>query len=413
MRRVVITGLGAVSPTGLDAQTSFRAAVEGKSGIAPISLFDATGFACTIAGECTGFDAERVIAKKDVRTMDRFIHLALGAAAEALRNAGLGEFDDAMKERTGVILGVGIGGIGTIENTTRVLMERGPSRVSPYFIPATISNLAPGHVSIRHGLRGINYAVTSACASGAHAIGEAFRGIARGELDACLAGGTEAAVTPLGVAGFAAMRALTKRNDAPTQASRPWDRDRDGFIISEGAGLLFLESLEQAEKRGATIYAEVVGYGASSDAFHLTQPAPEGEGAARAMKAALADAKLAADRIDYVNAHGTSTPVGDVIELQAARTIFGSHASDGLWISSTKSVTGHLLGAAGGLEAVFSVLALREGVVPPTLNLEHPVAEAAGLDLVPGEARKRALSYVLSNSFGFGGTNASLVFAKY
>lgn len=412
MRRVVITGLGAVSPAGLDAQTSFRAVVEGQSGIAPITLFDPTGFACTIAGECKGFDAERFIPKKEARTMDRFIHLALAAATETLRSAGLGAFDDAMKERTGVILGVGIGGLGTIENTARILAEKGPSRISPYFIPATICNLAPGHISIKHGLRGINYAVTSACASGAHSIGEAFRGIARGDFDACVAGGTEAAVTPLGVAGFAAMRALTKRNDAPTKASRPWDQDRDGFIIAEGAGLLFLEEREQALKRGATIYAEIVGYGASSDAYHLTQPAPEGEGAQRAMRAALADAKLSPDRIDYVNAHGTSTPVGDVLELQAARGIFGSHAGNGLWISSTKSVTGHLLGAAGGLEAVFSVLALRDGVVPPTINLEQPVEEAAGLDLVPGEARRRSLSYVLSNSFGFGGTNASLIFAK-
>jgi 3-oxoacyl-[acyl-carrier-protein] synthase II len=412
MRRVVITGLGAVSPTGLDAQTSFRAVVEGQSGIAPIQLFDSTGFACTIAGEVTGFDPERYIAKKEVRTMDRFIHLALAAAAETLRSAGLGDFTDEMKERTGVILGVGIGGLGTIESTARVLAEKGPSKISPYFIPATICNLAPGHISIKHGLRGINYAVTSACASGAHSIGEAFRGIARGDFDACVAGGTEAAVTPLGVGGFAAMRALTRRNDAPTKASRPWDKDRDGFIISEGAGLLFLEEREQAEKRGATIYAEVVGYGASADAFHLTQPAPEGEGAQRAMKAALKDAKLAPDQIDYVNAHGTSTPVGDLIELQAARAVFGSHATNGLWISSTKSVTGHLLGAAGGLEALFSVLALRDGVVPPTINLENPADEAAGLDLVPAEARKRALKYVLSNSFGFGGTNTSLIFAK-
>ncbi|MDB4976928.1 MAG: 3-oxoacyl-[acyl-carrier-protein] synthase 2 [Myxococcaceae bacterium] len=412
MRRVVVTGLGAVSPTGLDAQTSFRAVVEGQSGIAAITAFDTTGFACTIAGECKGFDPEHYMPKKEVRTMDRFIHLAVAAAQEALRSAGIEAFDDAMKERTGVILGVGIGGLSSIESTYRVLTDKGPSRISPYFIPATICNLAPGQISIRHGLRGTNYAIISACASGAHAIGEAFRGIARGDFDACVAGGTEAAVTPLGVGGFAAMRALTRRNDAPTAASRPWDQGRDGFIISEGSGLLFIEEREQALRRGATILAEVVGYGASADAFHLTQPAPEGEGAQRAMRAALADAKLAPTQIDYVNAHGTSTPVGDVLELLAARAVFGDHATHGLWISSTKSVTGHLLGAAGGLEAVFSVLALRDGVVPPTLNLDNPVPEAAGLDLVPGEARRRALSYVLSNSFGFGGTNASLIFAK-
>lgn len=412
MRRVVITGVGAVSPCGLDAESSFRSAVEGKSGIAPITLFDSTGFACTIAGECKGFDPERHIPRKDVRTMDRFIHLAMGAADETLRSAAFGDFDDAKKELTGTILGVGIGGLGTIEATAKVLAEKGPSRISPYFIPATICNLAPGQISLKHGLKGTSYAVTSACASGAHAIGEAFRSIARGELDACLAGGTEAAVTPLGVGGFAAMRALTRRNDAPQQASRPWDQGRDGFIIAEGAGLLFLEEYEQAKARGATIYAEVVGYGASADAYHLTQPAPEGEGAQRAMRAALRDAKLAPEQIDYVNAHGTSTPVGDVLELSAARSVFGARATDGLWISSTKSCTGHLLGAAGGLEAVFSVLALRQGVVPPTINLNDPVPESAGMDLVPHEARNRAISRVLSNSFGFGGTNASLIFAK-
>ncbi|HEY6878715.1 MAG TPA: beta-ketoacyl-ACP synthase II [Polyangiales bacterium] len=412
MRRVVVTGVGAVSPCALEAEPSFRAVVEGKSGIAPIALFDATGYACTIAGECKGFDPTRHVPKKDVRTMDRFTHLAMGAADETLRNAGYGDFDDAMKERAGAILGVGIGGLGTIESTAKTLAEKGPSKISPYFIPATISNLAPGQISIKHGLRGTNYVITSACSSGAHAIGEAFRSIARGELDSCLAGGTEAAVTPLGVGGFAAMRALTKRNDDPKAASRPWDVDRDGFVIAEGAALLFLEELEHAKRRGATILAEVVGYGASADAYHLTQPAPEGEGAQRAMRAALADAKLAPERIDYLNAHGTSTPVGDLLELQAVRSVFGAHATGGLWVSSTKSVTGHLLGAAGGLEAMFSVLALRDGVVPPTINLNNPAPEAQGLDLVPHEARNRALNYVLSNSFGFGGTNATLIFGR-
>jgi 3-oxoacyl-[acyl-carrier-protein] synthase II len=416
MRRVVVTGVGAISPCALEAEPTFRAVVEGKSGIARIELFDATDYACRIAGECKGFDPTRHVPKKDVRTMDRFTHLAMGAADEALRAVGFGEFDDAMKERTGAILGVGIGGLGTIESTAKTLAEKGPSKISPYFIPATISNLAPGQISIKHGLRGTNYVITSACASGAHAIGEAFRSIARGELDACLAGGTEAAVTPLGVGGFAAMRALTKRNDDPTAASRPWDVDRDGFVIAEGAGLLFLEEYEQAKRRGANILAEIVGYGASADAYHLTQPAPEGEGGQRAMKAALADAKLAPERIDYLNAHGTSTPLGDLLELQAARAVFGAHTEsssrNGLWISSTKSVTGHLLGAAGGLEAVFSVLALRDGVVPPTINLNNPAPEAQGLDLVPHEARNRPLQHVLSNSFGFGGTNATLIFAR-
>jgi 3-oxoacyl-[acyl-carrier-protein] synthase II len=411
MRRVVITGVGAVSPCGVDAASSFAAILAGKSGIANISLFDSTGFASTVAGECKGFDPERHIPKKDVRTMDRFTHLAIAAADECLRDAGAGGLSEAEKLATGVIIGVGIGGLSAIENTAKVLAERGPSRITPYFIPAAISNLAPGQVSLKHGLRGINYAVTSACASGAHAIGEAFRAIARGDLDACVAGGTEAAVTPLGVGGFAAMRALSRRNHEPTRASRPWDVERDGFVIAEGAGLLFVEELEQARRRGATIYAEVVGYGASADAHHLTQPAPEGEGAQRAMKAALRDARLTPADIDYLNAHGTSTPVGDVVELAAARAVFGAWAQDGLWLSSTKGATGHLLGAAGGLEAVISVLALRDGVVPPTLNLEQPAPEARGLDLVPLEARKRTLRHVMSNSFGFGGTNATLIFA--
>jgi 3-oxoacyl-[acyl-carrier-protein] synthase II len=343
--------------------------------------------------------------------MDRFIHLAMGAAEHLMKSCGI-DGDDPLKLTTGTLIGVGIGGLGYIEAMAKVLAAKGPSRISPYFIPGTISNLAPGQVSMKYGLKGVSYTNTSACASGAHAIGEAFRTIARGELDACVAGGAEAAITPLGVGGFAAMRALSKRNDAPHAASRPWDVDRDGFVIAEGAGLLFLEEREHALKRGATIYAEIVGYGATADAYHLTQPAPEGEGAQRAMRAALADAKLNADQIDYINAHGTSTPVGDLLEIKAIRHVFGAHAEK-LWVSSTKSMTGHLLGAAGGLEAVLSVLALREGVVPPTINLDKPDPEVAGIDLVPHEARQRALSHVLSNSFGFGGTNASLIFRKY
>jgi 3-oxoacyl-[acyl-carrier-protein] synthase II len=412
MRRVVITGIGAVSPCGLDTETTWHSVKEGKSGIARISLFDPTEYASQIAGECKGFDAELYVPKRDVRSMDRFIHLAMGAAEMTMRTANIGD-DEALKLRTGTLIGVGIGGLGYIESMAKVLAAKGPGRISPYFIPGTISNLAPGQVSMKYKLKGVSYTNTSACSSGAHAIGEAFRTIVRGELDACVAGGAEAAITPLGVGGFAAMRALSKRNDAPEKASRPWDKGRDGFIISEGAGLLFMEEREHAIKRGAPIYAEIVGYGASADAHHLTQPAPEGEGAQRAMNAALADAKLAADAIDYVNAHGTSTPVGDLLELQAIRAVFGAHAQKGLWVSSTKSMTGHLLGAAGGLEAVFSVLALHEGVVPPTINLDDPEPEVAGIDLVPHEARNRALKYVLSNSFGFGGTNASLIFAKH
>jgi 3-oxoacyl-[acyl-carrier-protein] synthase II len=411
-RRVVVTGLGAVSPCGTTATETWQAVREGKSGIRPITAFDTTDYASRIAGECAGFAAERFIPKRDLRSMDRFIQLALGASDETIRSAGIGE-DSAMKERTGTYVGIGIGGIASIENTARVLAEKGPNRITPYFIPATISNLAPGQVSMRYGLRGPSMTHTSACSSGAHAIGEAFRAIARGDMDACVAGGAEAAVTPLGVAGFAAMRALSKRNDEPARASRPWDVDRDGFVIAEGAGLLFLEEREHAVRRGATIHAEIVGYGASADAHHLTQPAPEGEGAQRAMRAALADARLDPSAIDYVNAHGTSTPVGDLLEIEALRSVFGAHATGGLWISSTKSVTGHLLGAAGGLEAVFSVLALREGIVPGTINLDRPEPAVAGLDLVPHEARRRSLKHVLSNSFGFGGTNAVLVFARH
>jgi 3-oxoacyl-[acyl-carrier-protein] synthase II len=417
MRRVVITGLGTVNPCGLDTKTTWQAIKEGRSGIAPISAFDASEHSSKIAGECKGFDPERHIPKRDVRSMDRFIHLAIAASDEVMADSGLGAAD-ALKLRTGTLIGVGIGGLAFIENTTLTLAAKGPSKITPYFVPASISNLAPGQISMKHQLKGVSYTITSACASGAHAIGEAYRTIARGELDACVAGGAEAAISPLGVGGFCAMRALSKRNDEPTRASRPWDLDRDGFVIAEGAALLVLEEHEQARRRGAKIYAEVCGYGASADAYHLTQPAPEGEGAQRAMRAALADAKLDATQIDYVNAHGTSTPVGDLLELEGLRGVFGEHAVSaaqgrGLWVSSTKSMTGHLLGAAGGLEALFCALALSEGVVPPTINLERPEPLAAGFDLVPHESRRRAIQYAISNSFGFGGTNASLILKRY
>ncbi|MFT3925041.1 MAG: beta-ketoacyl-ACP synthase II [Myxococcales bacterium] len=412
MKRVVVTGLGAVSPCGLDVPTTWASLKAARSGIGRITLFDSSQHAVQFAGECWGFEVERHVPRKEVRTMDRFIHLAMGAADEALASARIvGEHP--LKENLGTLIGVGMGGLQTIENTARVLVEKGPSKISPYFIPATISNLAAGQVSIKHGLKGESYATTSACASGAHAVGEAFRAIARGELTACLAGGAEAVITPLGVGGFAAMRALSRRNAEPTRASRPWDVDRDGFVIAEGAGLLLLEDRDQALAREAKIYAEVVGYGASSDAYHLTTPAPEGEGAQRAIRAALRDARLNPEQVDYVNAHGTSTPAGDMLELAALRRVFGDHIQRGLWVSSTKSMTGHLLGAAGGLEAVICALALAERVVPPTINLEHPEPEAAGFDLVPHEARQRTLNYVLSNSFGFGGTNASILFARH
>jgi len=410
-RRVVVTGVGAVSPCGPDVASTWAGVVEGRSGIRAITAFDTAEYASKIAGQCWDFQPETVIPKRDLRTMDRFIQLALVASDETMRGAGIAE-DAPIKLRTGTLVGVGIGGLASIENMTRTLAEKGPNRITPYFIPSTISNLAPGQVSMRFGLRGPSFTHTSACSSGAHAIGEAFRAIVRGDMDACVAGGAEAAITPLGVAGFAAMRALSKRNDAPARASRPWDVDRDGFVIAEGAGLVFLEERDHAVKRGATIHAEIVGYGASADAYHLTQPAPEGEGAQRAMRAALADANLDASAIDYVNAHGTSTPTGDLLEVEGIRSVFGAHAAKGLWVSSTKSVTGHLLGAAGGLEAVLSVLALREGIAPGTINLDNPEPSLQGLDLVPHESRRRKLGYVLSNSFGFGGTNAVLVFAK-
>jgi 3-oxoacyl-[acyl-carrier-protein] synthase II len=413
MRRVVVTGVGAVSPCGLDVGATWSAIKEGKSGIGPITRFDATDFATKIAGECKGFDPETYFEKKRVREGDRFIHYAMGASVQAIEGGGFAP-DDELKERTGTFIGVGMCGLGLIEEQHDVLRDKGPRRMTPYFIPGAIANLAPGQVSIRYGLKGPSYTTTSACASGAHAIGEAMRWIQRGDIDAAIAGGAESAITGLGVGGFNAMRALSKRNEEPEKASRPFDRDRDGFVIAEGAGILLLEEREMAIKRGAHIYCEVVGYGATADAFHLSQPAPEAEGAQRAMRAALKDAKLAPEQIDYINAHGTSTPVGDMNELAAIGRVLGAHAKGGgLWISSTKSMTGHLLGAAGGLETVLCALALDEGVVPPTINLDNPDEGAAGFDLVPHTARKKALRAVLSNSFGFGGTNVSLVLVRH
>ncbi|HEX5657308.1 MAG TPA: beta-ketoacyl-ACP synthase II [Polyangiales bacterium] len=413
MRRVVVTGYGAVSPCGLTAADSWSALREGRSGIAPITLFDASEFTTRFAGECKGFVPENYLPKRDVRTMDRFIHLALACALETVTSAGLREDgDEAFKQRVGTLIGNGIGGLAYLEAMSTVIREKGPSRITPYFIPGTIGNLAPGQISMRFGLKGTSYTTTSACTSGAHAIGDAFRAIARGELDGCVAGGTEAAVTPLSIGGFNAMRALSKRNDAPAEASRPWDKDRDGFVCAEGAGMLFLEEREHALQRGATIHAEVLGYGSSADAHHITSPAPEHEGAQRAMEAALRDARLNPSQIDYLNAHGTSTPIGDALELVAVGKTFGDHARSGLWVSSTKSISGHMLGAAGGFESVVAVLALRDGVAPPTINLHTPDEAVHGFDLVPHTARERKLKYVLSNSFGFGGTNGSLIFGK-
>lgn len=411
MRRVVVTGMGVVSPTGLDVASSFQAISEGKSGIAPITHFDSSEYPVRFAGEVKGFEPEKHIEKKRVREMDTFIHYAIAAADQAVKSSGI-EPSDEQREMIGTIIGVGLGGLPMLEAMGRTLFEKGPRRVSPYFIPAVISNLAPGQLSMRFGFKGSSFTTTSACASGAHAIGEATRAIRLGELDACLAGGAEATVTGLGVAGFAQMRALSTRNDEPEKASRPWDEDRDGFVMSEGSGMLMLEEYEFAKRRGANILAEVAGYGTTADAYHMTSPAPEGEGAQRAMRMALKNAGMDGSTIGYVNAHATSTGVGDINELIAMRKVFGDHARSSLAISSTKSMTGHLLGAAGALESVISIQALLTGILPPTINLERPIAEAEGLNLVPLTAQEKRLDAVMNNSFGFGGTNATVIFKR-
>ena len=411
-RRVVITGVGAVSPCGGDTESTWASVVAGKSGIANITLFDASAFACKFAGEVKGFNPEDWMERKKVKEVDRFIQFAMAASELAIRDSGFQPAEE-MKERVGTFIGVGLCGLATIEQWAKVLNERGPNKISPYFIPGTIANLAPGQVSMRYGFRGPSYTNTSACASGNHAIGEAFHWIRRGGIDAAIAGGAEATVTGLGVGGFCALRALSTRNDAPQKASRPWDKDRDGFVIGEGAGVLMLEELESAKKRGAKILAEIVGYGATSDAYHLTQPAPNGEGAQRAMKHALADGGIDISRVDYVNAHGTSTPIGDVQEIRAIKAVLGERVNKGVSISSTKSMTGHLLGGAGGLEGVLTALAIAHKVAPPTINLDEPDDECVGLDLVPHQAKERAIDVAISNSFGFGGTNATIAFARF
>jgi len=411
MRRVVITGVGTVSPCGANTYLTWEAVKAGRSGIARIEAFDPTEFGSQIAGECTDFDPLDYMPKRKLREAARFIQLALGATAQAIRAAHF-EPSDEQKNRVGTLIGVGFCGLEVFEETCRVLFNKGPRRVSPYFIPSVISNLAPGQVSIQYGFKGPSYTHTSACASGAHAIGDAFRWIQRGEIDAAIAGGAEGAVTPVGVAAFASMRALSRRNDDPERASRPFDADRDGFVIAEGAGVCVLEEREAAIARGAPILAEVVGYGATSDAYHMVQPAPEAEGARRAMKLALADAKMNPEDVDYLNAHGTSTPVGDAEELKAIRAVFGAHATSGLAVSSTKSLTGHLLGAAGGLEPVLCVLAIRDGLIPPTINLHDPDESGEGMNLVPNEVQERRVGAVVNNSFGFGGTNCTLVLKK-
>lgn len=410
-RRVVVTGLGAVTPLGLNALESFENALEARSGVGPITLFDSSAYDVRFAGEVKNFSPDAYIAKKEQKKMDRFLHFTMAATAQAVQDSKI-EFTDELKERTGVFIGCGIGGLPGVQQTHSLVLERGPGRISPFFIPQVIINMASGHVSIQYGLRGPNFSIVSACASGCHSIGEAVNYIRHGTCDAMIAGGTESAVCGLGIGGFAAMNALSTRNDSPESASRPWDRDRDGFVLAEGSGILVLEEYERAKKRGAKIYCEVTGYGLSSDAYHMTNPAPGGSGAVSAMKKAIQDARINAIDIGYVNAHGTSTPVGDVAESEAIKVAFGTEAAKKTWISSTKSMTGHTLGAAGAIESVFSIYSLYYSKIPPTKNLDNPSPEC-DLDYVPKTARERTLKHVLNNSFGFGGTNACLIFSKF
>ena len=420
MRRVVVTGLGLITPLGCGAPYVWELLLAGRSGVRAIQSFDVSDIPSKIAGQVPqgetasgGFNADDYVSASERRKIDPFIVYAIAAAQQAVEDAGWQPDSEAECERTGVMIGSGIGGLQTIWDGSLTVHERGPRRLSPFFIPAALINLASGQVSIRYGFKGPNHSVVTACSTGAHAIGDAARLIALEDADVMVAGGAEAAVCRIGVAGFAAARALsTKYNDTPEAASRPWDEGRDGFVMGEGAGVVVLEELEHAKRRGAKIYAEVAGYGMSGDAHHVTAPAEDGDGAYRAMAAALKRAKLDPENIDYINAHGTSTPRGDLIELGAVRRLFGDHAG-ALSMSSTKSAIGHLLGAAGAAEAIFSILAIRDNVAPPTLNLDNPAPDCDGIDLVPHTAKERPVRAALSNSFGFGGTNASLVLAQY
>jgi 3-oxoacyl-[acyl-carrier-protein] synthase II len=405
-RRVFVTGLGVISPLGNSTPVFWNELIAGKSGAGPITRFDATRFSTRFACEVKDFTTEGVLDRKETKRMDRFVQYAVVASAEALKSAGH-ELESSNRERFGVIVGSGIGGMETFESQHATLLERGPDRVSPFFIPMMISDMAAGQVSIQFGLRGPNFCTVSACASGAHAIGEALRLIRAGDADAMVAGGSEATITPMALAGFGNARTLSTRNDDPTRASRPFDKERDGFVIGEGAGVLVLESEEHARRRNAPLLCELTGYGASGDAFHMTAPSEDGDGAARAMKRALQDAEVRPEDVEYVNAHGTSTPTGDPIEVAAVKRVLGEQARR-VMMSSTKSMTGHLLGAAGGLEAVITALTLKHGVVPPTINLEHPDSQC-DLDFVPNHARAAKVRTALSNSFGFGGHNVTLV----
>jgi len=411
-RKVVVTGIGVVSPVGNDLDSFWDSLKNGRSGIGPITAFDTTDYPCKIAGEVKDFNPLQYFKNpKDVRRNDRYTQFAMAASKMAMEDSGI-EIDRAASERFGVIIGSGIGGLKTLEDQHTILETRGPGRVSPFMIPMMISNIATGLVSIEFGLRGPNFATVSACSTACHAIGEAWRMVRDGEADGFLAGGAEATIVPLGVAGFSAMKAMSTRNDEPERASRPFDRDRDGFVMGEGAGILVLEAEEKALARGAKIYFEIIGYGLSADAYHITSPSPDGEGAVRCMRMALEKAGITPDEVDYVNAHGTSTGLGDVCETKAIKTLFGDHAKNGLLVSSTKSMTGHLLGAAGSVEMAACALAIRDGIVPPTINLENPDPEC-DLDYVANSAREAKVKIVLNNSFGFGGHNATLVGRAY
>lgn len=409
-RRVVITGMGMLSPLGNDVPSSWQGILAGRSGIGLIEHMDLSAYSTRFGGSVKNFDVEQYLPAKEARKLDLFIQYGLAASFQAVRDSGL-EVTDANRERIGVAMGSGIGGLTNIENSCKALIEQGPRRISPFFVPGSIINMVSGFLSIHLGLQGPNYAIATACTTGSHCIGMAARNIAYGEADVMVAGGSEMAASGLGIGGFAAARALSTRNDDPAAASRPWDKGRDGFVLSDGAGALVLEELEHAKARGAKIYAELIGFGMSADAFHMTSPPDDGAGAARCIRNAIMDAKIDVAQVDYINAHGTSTPAGDKAEAAAIKTVFGDHAYE-LSVSSTKSMVGHLLGAAGAVEAIFSVLAIRDKVAPPTINLDEP-DDGCDLDFVPHEAKPKTIDIAISNSFGFGGTNGSLVFRRF
>jgi 3-oxoacyl-[acyl-carrier-protein] synthase II len=409
-KRVVVTGVGLVIPTGIGAKTAWKNVCEGKSGIGPLTRFDTTGYETKIAGEVRGFNPELYMEKKEIKRMDLFVQFALAAAGEALGDAQL-KITPENSDRVGVIVGTGLGGLPTFEKNHKALLEKGPGRVSPFFIPMLIANMASGHIAMQFGAKGPNTCVVTACATGAHCIGDAVRAIQYGDADAVIAGGTEANIAPLTVAGFNAMKALSTRNDEPEKASRPFEKNRDGFVVAEGAGIVILEELEHALKRNVRIYAEVAGYGYTGDAYHITAPSPDGDGAARCMRMAINDAGCSPDEVDYINAHGTSTALNDFTETLAIKAVFGENAKK-IPVSATKSMTGHLLGAAGSTEAIFSILAITESIIPPTINYEEPDPEC-DLDYVPNTARRKTIRVAISNSFGFGGTNATLVVKKF